>query len=176
MEHAEKRVFARGDVGSRVGRRPGTDPFGTKRDDIPQQGRDIDRPAGIDHAAECSLRRVRAETDHKNWGTASFRSSGNRGDFRIRLAGHWGLGVCWEHGAGNRPNRRTSRYLKFTDINYVSVARCRAAWPGQTIDDSVQCADKVPNYHILVKAGSLTSRLSDGDSGISSNLSNFLEN
>jgi len=53
-----------------------------------------------------------------------------------------GFGYYEYDSSGNRPNRRTSRYLKFTDINYVSVARCRAAWPGQTIDDSVQCADK----------------------------------
>lgn len=84
-----------------------------------------------------------------------------------------GFGYYEYDSSGNRPNRRTSRYLKFTDINYVSVARCRAAWPGQTIDNSVQCADKVPNYHILVTAGFLTLRLSDGNSGISFSLSNF---
>jgi len=53
-----------------------------------------------------------------------------------------GYGYYEYDSTGIRPNRRTSRYLKFTDIEYVSVARCKQAWAGQTIDESVQCADK----------------------------------
>merc|ERR1719454_136855 len=53
-----------------------------------------------------------------------------------------GYGYYEYDASGIRPNRRTSRYLKFTDIEYVSVARCKQAWAGQTIDESVQCADK----------------------------------
>ena len=54
-----------------------------------------------------------------------------------------GYGYYEYDSTGIRPNRRVSRYLKFTDIEYVSVARCKQAWAGQTIDESVQCADKV---------------------------------
>merc|ERR1711937_98061 len=43
---------------------------------------------------------------------------------------------------GTWANPKSSRYLKFTDTNYVSVRKCRRKWPGQTIDNSVQCADK----------------------------------
>ena len=32
--------------------------------------------------------------------------------------------------------------MKWTDIEYVSVARCKSIWTGQTIDESVICADK----------------------------------
>jgi len=53
-----------------------------------------------------------------------------------------GYGYYQYDAGGIRPDRRTSRYLRYTDLEYVSVARCRAAWPGQTIDNSVQCADK----------------------------------
>merc|ERR1712044_124820 len=36
---------------------------------------------------------------------------------------------------------QVSRYLKWTDMEYVSVARCKSIWTGQTIDNSVVCAD-----------------------------------
>ena len=53
-----------------------------------------------------------------------------------------GFGFYQYDSSGIRPDRVTSRYLLYTDLNYVSVERCRQSWPGQTIDNSVQCADK----------------------------------
>jgi len=49
----------------------------------------------------------------------------------------------YQYGSGGvRPDHVTSRYLRYTDIYFVSVARCKQIWAGQTIDNSVQCADK----------------------------------
>ena len=40
-----------------------------------------------------------------------------------------------------RPVSQVSRYLKWTDIEYVSVETCKNIIPSQTIDNSVICAD-----------------------------------
>jgi secreted trypsin-like serine protease len=48
----------------------------------------------------------------------------------------------YEYGSNGRPNRVVSRYLKYSDMEYVSVATCKSIWTGQTIDKSVICADK----------------------------------
>ena len=53
-----------------------------------------------------------------------------------------GFGYYKYDATGIRPDRKTSQFLRFTDLEYVSVQRCKQAWAGQTIDDSVQCADK----------------------------------
>ena len=44
-------------------------------------------------------------------------------------------------GSNGRPISQVSRYLKWTDMEYVSVSRCKSIWTGQTIDNSVICAD-----------------------------------
>merc|ERR1712078_258825 len=44
-----------------------------------------------------------------------------------------GYGYYEYDSSGLRPNRKTSRYLKFTDIEYVSVARCKQAWAGRPL-------------------------------------------
>ena len=48
----------------------------------------------------------------------------------------------YQYGSNGRPISQVSQYLKWTDIEYVSVARCKSIWTGQTIDESVICADK----------------------------------
>merc|ERR1711953_627830 len=48
----------------------------------------------------------------------------------------------YEYESNGRPNRVVSRYLKYSDMEYVSVATCKSIWTGQTIDNSVICADK----------------------------------
>merc|ERR1739848_370025 len=47
----------------------------------------------------------------------------------------------YQVGAGGRPISQVSRYLKWSDMKYVSVARCKQIWAGQIIDESVICAD-----------------------------------
>merc|ERR1712156_688805 len=44
-------------------------------------------------------------------------------------------------GSNGRPISQVSRYLKWTDMEYVSVSRCKSILTGQTIDNSVICAD-----------------------------------
>merc|ERR1712212_1358999 len=44
-------------------------------------------------------------------------------------------------GSNGRPISQVSRYLKWTDMEYVSVEKCKQVWTGQTIDNSVICAD-----------------------------------
>ena len=43
----------------------------------------------------------------------------------------------------NRPVSQVSRYLKWTDLEYVSVETCKNIYVGQTIDNSVICADTI---------------------------------
>ncbi|CBY07551.1 unnamed protein product [Oikopleura dioica] len=52
-----------------------------------------------------------------------------------------GFGYYQYQSNGVLPDRQTSRYLRWLDTEYVSVARCKSFWSGQTIDNSVQCAD-----------------------------------
>merc|ERR1712123_322862 len=47
----------------------------------------------------------------------------------------------YQTGSNGRPISQVSQYLKWTPIEYVSVARCKSIWTGQTIDESVICAD-----------------------------------
>ena len=42
----------------------------------------------------------------------------------------------------NRPVSQVSRYLKWTDLEYVGVETCKNIVSGITIDNSVICADK----------------------------------
>ena len=47
----------------------------------------------------------------------------------------------YQQGSNGRPISQVSQYLKWTPIEYVSVARCKGIWTQQTIDESVICAD-----------------------------------
>lgn len=47
----------------------------------------------------------------------------------------------YQYGSNGRPIQDTSMYLKYSDIKHVGQAECKAVWTGQTIDNSVICAD-----------------------------------
>ena len=47
----------------------------------------------------------------------------------------------YKMNSNGRPNSATSRYLLYSPMEYVSVSKCKSAWAGQTIDNSVICAD-----------------------------------
>ena len=47
----------------------------------------------------------------------------------------------YEMYSNGRPLPIVSRYLKWTDMEYVSVKKCQNVWVEQTIDTSVICAD-----------------------------------
>ena len=47
----------------------------------------------------------------------------------------------YKMGSNGRPESAGSRYLLYTEMEYVSVQRCKSIWTGQTIDNSVICAD-----------------------------------
>lgn len=47
----------------------------------------------------------------------------------------------YQYGSNGRPIQDTSMYLKKSDIKHVGQSECKAIWSGQTIDNSVICAD-----------------------------------